>query len=236
MKFDTLEEITDRLDEFLWPDADERLRLKRRRILEAARDLMVQFGYRKTSMDEVARQAGVAKGTVYLYYSTKAELVFHAIALEERAYLGRLEPLLTLAPAERLRGFICISFGMIKEMPLLSRITGGDREIELALREIDAPILSQVSDLQTEFMIWLLEEAVAGNWSREALAVRARVLVDLLFAITTGTAFIRDGLSAQDYGEQVADIIVHGILHPPEGESAVGLRPAQTAGAQQEMN
>jgi hypothetical protein len=51
MKFDTLDEITDRLDAFLWPDADERLRLKRRRILEAARDLMVQFGYRKTSMD-----------------------------------------------------------------------------------------------------------------------------------------------------------------------------------------
>ena len=47
-------------------------------ILVAAVRLFTQFGYRRTSMDDVAREAGVAKGTLYLYYAGKAE-VFRAM-------------------------------------------------------------------------------------------------------------------------------------------------------------
>ena len=52
------------IESFLWPEQDEKLRRKRERILRAATDLFVRLGYRKTSIDEVAKQAGVAKGTV----------------------------------------------------------------------------------------------------------------------------------------------------------------------------
>ena len=38
-------------------------------------ELFERLGYRRTSVDEVARQAGVAKGTVYLYFKTKADLL-----------------------------------------------------------------------------------------------------------------------------------------------------------------
>lgn len=47
------------------------------RILDAASALLVRHGYRKTTIDDVAREAGVGKGTIYLHWKDKNEL-FHA--------------------------------------------------------------------------------------------------------------------------------------------------------------
>ncbi len=51
---------------------------KSQAILDAAERLFVRYGYRKSSMDDVAREAGIAKGTVYLYYAGK-EALFRAL-------------------------------------------------------------------------------------------------------------------------------------------------------------
>lgn len=47
-------------------------------ILTSALDLFRQYGYRRTSMEDIARAAAVAKGTLYLYFKSKDEL-FEAI-------------------------------------------------------------------------------------------------------------------------------------------------------------
>ena len=154
------------MDGFLWPDADARQRAKRERILQSATELFVRFGYRKTSMDEVARRAGIAKGTVYLYYRNKAELVFHAVALEERTFLVRLEPLLepSLSAPDRLVSLIALVLIAARELPLLARFTGGDRDIELAMQDIDTSVLSEINHWQVEFTGRLLEDATGGEW------------------------------------------------------------------------
>jgi TetR/AcrR family transcriptional repressor of mexJK operon len=48
--------------------------LKRRAILEAARSVFFAHGYRGTSMDEVAAQAGVSKQTIYKHFEDKERL------------------------------------------------------------------------------------------------------------------------------------------------------------------
>jgi AcrR family transcriptional regulator len=53
---------------------------KRQRILEAARKLLVQHGFQDLALDEVAREAGVAKGTLFLYYKSKDVLFSSAFA------------------------------------------------------------------------------------------------------------------------------------------------------------
>jgi AcrR family transcriptional regulator len=53
---------------------------KRQRILEAARKLLVQHGFQDLALDEVAREAGVAKGTLFLYYKSKDALFSSAFA------------------------------------------------------------------------------------------------------------------------------------------------------------
>lgn len=62
---------------------------RRAEILDAALRVFGQFGYRRTSMDDVAREAGIAKGTIYLSFAGKEE-VFRALSqhLAERMLAG----------------------------------------------------------------------------------------------------------------------------------------------------
>jgi AcrR family transcriptional regulator len=52
---------------------------KREAILAAALELFGRYGYRRTSIDDIARQAGIAKGTVYLYVESK-ETLFRSLS------------------------------------------------------------------------------------------------------------------------------------------------------------
>ena len=52
-----------------------------REILDAARRVMARYGMQGTTVDRVAEEAKVAKGTIYLYFQSKDELV-HAAVLE----------------------------------------------------------------------------------------------------------------------------------------------------------
>ncbi len=44
------------------------------KILTAAHSLFFRFGFKKTSVDEIAAEAGVGKGTIYNYFANKEEL------------------------------------------------------------------------------------------------------------------------------------------------------------------
>jgi len=52
---------------------------KRAAILDAALTLFGRYGYRRTSIDDIAHEAGIAKGTVYLYVENK-EALFRALS------------------------------------------------------------------------------------------------------------------------------------------------------------
>lgn len=55
---------------------------KRNDIINSARELFTTFGFKKVSMDEIAKKANVTKRTVYSYYKDKQEL-FEYFILEE---------------------------------------------------------------------------------------------------------------------------------------------------------
>ncbi|MFF8577261.1 TetR/AcrR family transcriptional regulator [Streptomyces albidoflavus] len=54
------------------------------RILTAARELLLAWGYKRVTVDEIARRARVGKGTVYLHWKTK-EILFGELLREEFA-------------------------------------------------------------------------------------------------------------------------------------------------------
>jgi AcrR family transcriptional regulator len=60
------------------PPLDERQQ-REERILDAAAELLVRWGYRKTTIDDVAHEAGVGKGTIYLHWKDKNALFNAAI-------------------------------------------------------------------------------------------------------------------------------------------------------------
>ena len=62
---------------------------KRRQILDGARKVFMDWGFDGASMGEIARAAGVSKGTLYVYFADKSRL-FEAIVAQETLEQGRL--------------------------------------------------------------------------------------------------------------------------------------------------
>ena len=48
-------------------------------ILDATDRLLARFGYRKMTVEDIAAEAGIGKGTVYLHFSSKEEVVLSHI-------------------------------------------------------------------------------------------------------------------------------------------------------------
>jgi AcrR family transcriptional regulator len=68
------------------PDEDSS---KRRQILAGARKVFMDLGFDGASMGEIARAAGVSKGTLYVYFADKSAL-FEAILEEEALQHGQV--------------------------------------------------------------------------------------------------------------------------------------------------
>lgn len=68
--------------------ATKRLADKRARILAAARDLVADGGWPAAQVDHVAAKAGVATGTVYRHWSSKAELCAEIVATVSAREVG----------------------------------------------------------------------------------------------------------------------------------------------------
>src|ERR1700687_1196650 len=62
---------------------------KRRQILAGARKVFMDLGFDGASMGEIARSAGVSKGTLYVYFADKNR-VFEAIVEEEALEQGKV--------------------------------------------------------------------------------------------------------------------------------------------------
>jgi AcrR family transcriptional regulator len=79
---------------------EQQTALRERRILRAAQELFGRRGYHETAMEQVARRAGLAVGTIYNYFPSKAELVLALLRRETAATLAAGEAVLAAAPAD----------------------------------------------------------------------------------------------------------------------------------------
>src|SRR5690242_21330783 len=88
---------------------------KRDAILRAATDVFAERGYFNAQVADVARAAGVAAGTVYLYFHNKDDLLVSIFerTVKERLADGRAAVANLSDPAERLRRFAQLHLGML---------------------------------------------------------------------------------------------------------------------------
>jgi AcrR family transcriptional regulator len=76
---------------------------KTQRILDAATSRFARFGFKKTSIDEIAKDAGVGKGTVYLVAQSKEDLFYQAVHRELRGWVAEVSPVVDpRVPADQL--------------------------------------------------------------------------------------------------------------------------------------
>lgn len=60
-------------------------------ILQAAEEVLLEKGYHDTSMDEIANRVGIAKGTLYLHFARKEDLIFTFFERQLKVILSELE-------------------------------------------------------------------------------------------------------------------------------------------------
>jgi AcrR family transcriptional regulator len=209
--FSQIEQILESFS--LGPDESDPRTLKRQRILKAATDLFIHHGYRKTSVDEVARESGVAKGTVYLYFKTKADLLAQAIVEEKKRFIIQLKSVFEAPPRDRLRLYIQKALVILNEMPLMSKLMSGDREVLLVLEEMDADLRQQALGFQLHFVSEMLDAARAPRkLPREELLERAKVLLGLIYSFgVISDERVRQGMSIERFAEILAEIILNGV-------------------------
>jgi AcrR family transcriptional regulator len=75
---------------------EEKKALSRRRILDAAREIFFRDGFMAANLDDVAQGAGVAKGTLYRYFESKAELYVAVLVQDGEVFEQKMRD--TLSP------------------------------------------------------------------------------------------------------------------------------------------
>ncbi|AKF10938.1 TetR/AcrR family transcriptional regulator [Sandaracinus amylolyticus] len=211
----TKEELERRFRHYLGDEDDDSAQArKRRRILRAAHELFLAQGYRKTSVDDVARKAEVAKGTVYLYFPNKGTLLEAAIALEKRGLMKRLGPLFdgSIPKRERLLRYLEITFTSGRDMPLVARMLTGDSELWAALEDIGMEAITQRQAEGAEFLMELIEDAVPGVLTDEQKRERAEVIIGVGFS--AGMLLderTRSGRSLDAFVRSLSEMLTFGV-------------------------
>lgn len=82
----------------------------RAQIVRAAGSIFSKYGFRKTSMEEIARAAGKGKSSIYYYFGSKEE-IFEAVVIKEARLMKReLSNVIreSADPLEKLRNYILV--------------------------------------------------------------------------------------------------------------------------------
>ncbi|MBN2683613.1 MAG: TetR/AcrR family transcriptional regulator [Bacteroidales bacterium] len=90
----------------------------RENIVELARVIFSKFGYKKTTMDDIANAAGKGKSSLYYYFKSKEE-VFEAVVENEASILSaELNKVLDkdINPKEKLREYILVRLKVIETL------------------------------------------------------------------------------------------------------------------------
>ncbi len=116
---------------------------KRRRILEGALRAFAKKGFYNTKVSEIASEAGVADGTIYLYFKNKDDLLISLFEDRMEWIIERLETELentTGDALERIRAFVQMHFFLVVENRELAEfITVELRQSAKFVKEYDNP-------------------------------------------------------------------------------------------------
>ncbi|GAA4026958.1 TetR/AcrR family transcriptional regulator [Allokutzneria multivorans] len=100
------------------------------RVLDAAAELLLRWGYRRTTVDDIAKRACIGKGTVYLHWRTRDDL-FQAVLVRESArYLRTLLDEIAADPAAVLPNrMVRIGYLAVMSSPLMRAMLVADEEV-----------------------------------------------------------------------------------------------------------
>jgi AcrR family transcriptional regulator len=177
----------------------------RERILDAALTVMSRYGLARLALEDVAREAGVSRQTVYRYVGSRDGLIAATIVREEQAFFGRMreaaEEHAELRPA--LEAAIVAALTMAREHPLLDRLLATEPEALLPfLTDGSGPVLSAARPVVVEVLGHHVPHLAGAGLERVADAA-SRLIVS--YAISPSQEPVAD-LAAG-----LAALLAHGV-------------------------
>jgi AcrR family transcriptional regulator len=135
---------------------------KREAILMAAQERLSNYGVKKTTMQEIARDAGIAVGTLYLYFKNKNEiLIAVANAYAEQHQIDAAKILRSsVSVPDRLKAYLLNRFYAVKA----NRLSGGHAaELARTVIAIYPEFKQQEDRAVAQNVLMLLQEGIQSQ-------------------------------------------------------------------------
>jgi len=184
---------------------------KREAILQAAWGLIRNKGYHKTTVDEIASTAGVAKGTVYLYFDSKAEIM---LAIVDKTNLRIANGQDALAsgdgsPEEKLRAVI--KHRLMTLFDIIHRYPFGVEMVTYLLPHIVDRLQGYVQR-HGELLARIIEEGRRrGAFDSDDPAQDGQMLAKLFEHLTPPYYRFDSRKSLDQFSNQLLDLLVTGL-------------------------
>jgi AcrR family transcriptional regulator len=175
------------------------------RILDAANRALVQHGLAKLSLEDVAREAGMSRQTVYRYFGNKDALVTAAVLREEQGFLDKMTAAISahddLRPA--MEAAIVAGLRAAREHPLLDRLLATEPEALLPFLTTGAgPVLSAARPVIQSLLTERLPH-VGDTTLRRAADATTRLFIS--YAVNPPDDDI------EEVAAGLADLVLHGL-------------------------
>lgn len=175
-------------------------------LLEQGERLFCEYGLRKVTIEEIAKAAGIAKGSFYAFYGSKEELYFAILARCQQDMWGRMDAFLTentaLPPRALLGAAIRYVFAIIDEYPMIGRT---DSETMVVL-------LRKLPNAVTQHHLEEDAQAVALFTKHRVLFTKPIPVVAKVFQALYGAVVVMDG-TEDELAAQVLEIMINGMVN-----------------------
>ncbi|MFI5103507.1 MAG: TetR/AcrR family transcriptional regulator [Terriglobales bacterium] len=176
-------------------------------IITAARKVFAEKGYVSATVDEIAARAGLAKGTIYLYFESK-EHIYNAVMTNDLETLRRLtlEKIAAAGTAlEKISAYINARFDYCEERRDFFRI--------MYIEPSGSPVLSKAKAREwlrepVRALTVAIEDAIARNQIRP---VPAEILAWTVADLTTGALQRRLATTPATTAREDIDFLLHFI-------------------------
>ncbi|MBO0781472.1 MAG: TetR/AcrR family transcriptional regulator [Ktedonobacteraceae bacterium] len=189
-------------------------------ILKVAEEVLLEKGYHETSMEEIATRVGVAKGTVYLHFPSKEDLVVAIFSRDLQRFSQAVEEALAVQMTARaklealLRFMFCGYFS--KRTQLLYRLY---HNLDLRkLFEQKGGCMRDIWEGIAERVRHVLEEGKAAGEFDNTLptGVMLSTFLGLLSIHSYERLIINEHMQPEDVARHLGTIYFKGIAAPPE--------------------
>jgi len=185
-------------------------------ILDATDRLLARFGYRKMTVEDIAAEAGIGKGTVYLHFNSKEEVVLSHIdrivhRLKDRlwAIASSNEP-----AAERLR--LMLLTRVLFRFDSIQHYTQSLNDLLAVLRPGLLSRRAQYFETEAQIFAEVLSEGrQKGEFSFEHAQTTAHALLQAtngLLPYSLSTSELGERMEVEQRTSDVANLMLHGLL------------------------